>query len=132
MHKLCYKACIENVTIVHGYRLWECITMVTCITCVILSYKQYFLFTGTHTFMEKQQLGAVLTIHKLNYAWHLFSHGTHLHGFIHSHINLVGNNTVSFNSQLNGLITTLGTVYPSLNGLRLSAHLAGITQSSTI
>ena len=60
---------------------------------------------------------------------------TRVYSHFHSHIisnDLVDNNAVSFNSQLNGLLTTLGTVYPSLNGLRLSAHLAGITQSGTI
>ena len=93
---------------------------------------------ATPTFTEKQQLGAVLTIHKLKLRLASFqprNTSTQVYSHFHSHIissDLVDNNVVPFNSQLNGLLTTLGTVYPSLNGLRLSAHLAGITQSGTI
>ena len=63
-----------------------------------------------------------------------------LHGFIHSHItssDLVNNNAVSLYSQLNGLLTTLGPhsvryIHHWKAVLRLSAHLADITQSGTI
>ena len=64
---------------------------------------------------------SVLTIHKLNYiglaSFQPLNKSTVLHGFIHSHItssDLVDNNAVSLYSQLNGLLTTLGMVHPSL------------------
>ena len=76
---------------------------------------------ATPTFTEKQQLGAVLTIHKLKLrlAFSATDTSTRVYSHFHSHnisSDLVDNNAVSFNSQLNGLLTTLGTVYPSLNG----------------
>ena len=98
----------------------------------------HYMMPATPTFTEKQQLGAVLTIHKLKLCLASFrprNTSTRVYSHFHSHIissDLVDNNAVSFNSQLNGLLTTLGTVYPSLSGLRLSAHLAGITQSGTM
>ena len=99
------------------------------------TFSFYCMMPATPTFTEKQQLGAVLTIHKLKLRLASFrprNTSTRVYSHFHSHIissNLVDNNAVSFNSQLN-LLTTLGTVYPSLNA-RL-AHLAGITQSGTI
>ena len=78
---------------------------------------------ATLTFTEKQQPGAVLTIHKLKLRLESFqprNTSTRVYSHFHSHIissDLVDNNAVSFNSQLNGLLTTLGTVYPSLNWL---------------
>ena len=61
MRKLCYEACIEtqnDVTIVHGYRLWECIMMITCITCITskLQAIPFSLCNASH--IDLQQLHA--------------------------------------------------------------------------
>ena len=140
MHKLCYKACIEKC----DYCAWLSIVgmhydgHVYHISKLRAIFSFHCMMPATLTFTEKQQLGAVLTIHKLKLRLASFrprNTSTRVYSHFHSDIissDLVDNNAVSFNSQLNGLLTTLGTVYPSLNGLRLSAHLAGITQSGTI
>ena len=94
------------------------------------TFSFHCMMPATPTFTEKQQLGAVLTIHKLKLRLASFrprNTSTRVYSHFHSHIissNLVDNNAVSFNSQLNGLLTTLGTVYLSLN--------AGLTAVSSL
>ena len=91
--------------------------MITCITCITCKLQAilFSLHDASHIGCNSYVHGSsVLTIHKLKLSLEFFQQqntSTVLHGFIHSHItssDLVDNNAVSFYSQLNGLLTTLG------------------------
>ena len=61
MHKLRYEACIEvqnNETIMHGNRLWECITMIMCITCVTSKLRAIIFPLHNASHIDLQQLRA--------------------------------------------------------------------------
>ena len=120
MHKICYESCIEtqnDVTIVHSYRLWECFTMITCITCITSKLRAILFSLHNASHIDLQQLCAwFLSLDNSQTELRLEpfqprNTSTVLPRFIHSHItssDLVDNNAVSLYSQLNGLLTTLG------------------------
>ena len=141
MHKVCYEACIETKWCNHCI---DCGNALRWSHALLPKYEQY----SFHCLMP-----ATLTFNicMIPQPWQftnwirpgVFSATKHIYSstrFIHSHItssDLVDNNAVSLYSQLNGLLTTLGphSVRYILHWkavLRLSAHLAGITQSGTI